>query len=62
MRQMIDLRSEIKSQVGKIPMRVMQGSVQEVVRWKERANEALRLAQNKNTSNYDLQIALDRIK
>jgi hypothetical protein len=59
---MIDLRSEIKSQVGKIPTRVMQGSIQEVVRWKERANEALRLAQNKNTSNYDLQIALDRIK
>ena len=59
---MIDLRNEIKSQVGKIPMRVMQGSVQEVVRWKERANEALRLAHNKNTSNYDLQIALDRIK
>ena len=40
----------------------MQGSVQEVVRWKERANEALRLAQNKSTSNYNLQIALDRIK
>jgi hypothetical protein len=59
---MIDLRDEIKSQVGKIPTRVMQGSVQEVVRWKERANEAMRLAQNKNTSNYDLQIALDRIK
>lgn len=59
---MIDLRDEIKSQVGKIPIRVMQGSIQEVVRWKERANEAMRLAQNKNTSNYDLQIALDRIK
>jgi hypothetical protein len=59
---MIDLRNEIKSQIGKIPTRVMQGSVQEVVRWKERANEAMRLAQNKNTSNYDLQIALDRIK
>jgi hypothetical protein len=58
----VNLREEIKSQVGKIPIRVMQGSVQEVVRWKERANEALRLAQNKNTSNYNLQIALDRIK
>ena len=58
----MNLREEIKSQVGKIPIRVMQGSVQEVVRWKERANEALRLAQNKNTSNYNLQIALDRIK
>jgi hypothetical protein len=62
MREMIDLRNEIKSQLGKIPTKVMQGSVQEVVRWKERANEAMRLAQNKNTSDYDLQIALDRIR
>jgi hypothetical protein len=59
---MMDLREEIKKQVGKIPSRVLQGSVQEVVRWKERANEALRLASNKNTSDYDLQIALDRIR
>jgi hypothetical protein len=61
MRQ-VNLREEIKSQVGKIPTRVMQGSIQEVVRWKERANEALRLANNKNASDYDLQIALDRIR
>ena len=59
---MIDLREQIESQVGKIPNKVMQGSVQDVVRWKDRANDALRLAKNKNTSNYDLQIALDRIR
>jgi hypothetical protein len=58
----MNYREEIKKQIGKIPTRIMQGSVQDVVRWKERANEALRLANNKNTSNYDLQIALDRIK
>jgi hypothetical protein len=58
----VNLREEIKSQVGKVPTRVLQGSIQEVVRWKERANDALRLANNKNTSDYDLQIALDRIK
>ena len=58
----MSLREEIKSQVGKIPSRVLQGSVQEVVRWKERANDALRLAANKNTSDYNLQIALDRIR
>jgi hypothetical protein len=61
MRQ-VNLRETIKSQVGKIPNHVMQGSIQDVVRWKERANDALRLASNKNTSDYDLQIALDRIK
>jgi hypothetical protein len=58
----VNYREKIKKQVGKIPTRVMQGSVQEVVRWKDRANEALRLANNKNTSDYDLQIALDRIR
>jgi len=58
----MNYREMIKTQVGKIPIKVMQGSVQEVVRWKERANEALRLANNKNTSDYELQLALDRIK
>ena len=58
----MNYREMIITQVGKIPTKVMQGSVQEVVRWKERANEALRLANNKNTSDYDLQLALDRIK
>ncbi len=56
------IRDQIKEQSGKIPTKVMQGSIQEVVRWKERVNDALRLASNKNTSDYDLQIALDRIK
>ena len=58
----MNYREEIKKQIGKIPTRIMQGSVQDVVRWKERANEALRLANNKNTSDYELQLALDRIK
>jgi hypothetical protein len=58
----MNFREMIKEQVGKIPSHVMQGSVQDVVRWKERANDALRLANTKNTSDYDLQIALDRIK
>ena len=58
----MNYREEIKKQIGKIPTRIMQGSVQDVVRWKERANDAIRLVNNKNTSNYDLQIALDRIK
>jgi hypothetical protein len=58
----MNYREEIKKQIGKIPTRIMQGSVQDVVRWKERANDAIRLVNNKNTSDYDLQIALDRIK
>ena len=58
----MNYREEIKNQIGKIPTRIMQGSVQDVVRWKERVNDAIRLVNNKNTSDYDLQIALDRIK
>jgi hypothetical protein len=58
----MNYREMIKNQLGKIPSHVLAGSSQDVVRWKERANEALRLANNKNTSDYDLQIALDRIK
>jgi len=58
----MNYREEIKKQIGKIPTRIMQGSVQDVVRWKERVNDAIRLVNNKNTSDYDLQIALDRIK
>ena len=58
----MNYREEIKKQIGKIPTRIMQGSVQNVVRWKERVNDAIRLVNNKNTSDYDLQIALDRIK
>jgi hypothetical protein len=58
----MNLREEIKSQVGKVPSHVLQGSVQQVIRWKERANDALRLANNKNASEYDLQMALNSIK
>ena len=58
----MNYREEIKKQIGKIPTRIMQGSVQDVVRWRERVNDAMRLVNNKNTSDYDLQIALDRIK
>ena len=58
----VNLREEIKSQVGKVPTHVMQGSVQQVIRWRERANEALRLANNKRASDYDLQLALNSIK
>jgi len=58
----MNYREMIKTQVGKVPTHVLQGSIQDVVRWKERANEALRLAKNKNASDYDLQIALDRIR
>jgi hypothetical protein len=58
----MDLREEIKQQIGKIPSSVMTGSVQQVIRWKERANEAMRLVNNKNTSDYELRRALNSIK
>jgi hypothetical protein len=58
----MNYRELIETQVGKVPTHVLQGSVQKVVRWKELANDALRLAKNKNASDYELRIALDRLK
>ena len=58
----MNLREEIKSQVGKVPSHVLSGSVQAVIRWKDRANEAIRLANNKNTSDFELRRALNSLK
>jgi hypothetical protein len=56
------LRKEIKTQSGKVPMQVLQGSVQMVVRWKDRAVQAVRVANNPKSSKRELEIALKDIK
>jgi hypothetical protein len=56
------LREEIKTQSGKVPMQVLQGSVQMVVRWKDRAVQAVRVANNPKSSKRELEIALKDIK
>lgn len=56
------LREEIRAQSGKVPMQVLQGSVQMVVRWKDRAVQAVRVANNPTSSKRELEIALKEIK
>jgi hypothetical protein len=55
------LRQEIKTQSGKVPMAVLQGSVQMVIRWKDRAVHAVRVANNPTSSKRELEIALKEI-
>lgn len=50
----MDYRSEIKKRVGVIPDAVKNGSVQNVIRWKERAVNAIRVANNPKSSEREL--------
>jgi nucleoside diphosphate kinase len=50
----MDYRSEILKQVGVIPDAVQRGSVQNVIRWKERAVNAIRVANNPKASEREL--------
>lgn len=50
----MDYRSEILKRVGVIPDAVKNGSVQNVIRWKERAVNAIRVANNPKSSEREL--------
>jgi hypothetical protein len=53
----MDLREEIRKQAGVIPDAVQRGSVQTTIRWKERAMNALRTANNPKSTERDLKMA-----
>ena len=53
----MDLREEIKKQAGVIPDAVQRGSVQTTIRWKERAMNALRTANNPKATERELKMA-----
>jgi hypothetical protein len=55
------IRETIKKQAGVIPDAVMNGSVQTSIRWKERAMNALRIANNPKSTEHDLKIALSEL-
>jgi len=57
----MDLREQIKKQAGVIPDAVQRGSVQTTIRWKERAMNALRTANNPKASERDLRMALTEL-
>ena len=59
---MNDIRKQIQEQLNKIPDAVQNGSVQQVIRWRERCNEALRVINNSRASQHQLEQALRSLK
>ena len=55
------LRELIKKQAGVIPDAVQRGSVQTSIRWKERAMNALRIANNPKSTDHELKMALSEL-
>jgi hypothetical protein len=58
----MDLREEIKKQVGIIPMSVRNGSVQIAIRFKDAVNDALRVVNNSKAGDRELRQALASLK
>jgi hypothetical protein len=58
----MSLREEIIKQVGIIPMSVRTGSVQMAIRFKECANDALRVVNNPKAGDRELRQALASLK
>jgi len=54
----MDIRQEIRKATGVIPDSVKYGSVQQSIRWKERAMNALRIADNPKSTDHELKMAL----
>jgi hypothetical protein len=59
---MNDIRKQIQEQLNKIPDAVQNGSVQQVIRWRERCNEAQRIMNNSKASQHQLEQALRSLK
>jgi len=57
----MNIREIIKKQVGVIPDAVQRGSVQTSIRWKERAMNALRVANNPKATDHELKLALSEL-
>ena len=58
----MDLRDEIKKQVGIVPISVQSGSVQNAIRWKDKVINAMRIANNPKSTEYELKITLSELK
>jgi hypothetical protein len=57
----MSIREEVKKQAGVIPDAVMRGSVQTSIRWKERAMNALRIANNPKSTEHELKMVLSEL-
>lgn len=58
----MDIREEIRKATGVIPDAVKRGSVQTSIRWKEQAMQSLRVANNPNSGEHELKMALNNLK
>lgn len=56
-----ELREAIRKQVGIVPISVQSGSIQNVIRWKDKAMQALRVANNPKSTEYELKITLSEL-
>lgn len=57
-----ELREAIKKQVGIVPISVQSGSVQNVIRWKDKAVQAMSVANNPKSTEHQLKITLAELK
>jgi hypothetical protein len=57
----VSIREEVKKQAGVIPDAVLRGSVQTSIRWKERAMNALRIANNPKSTEHELKMVLSEL-
>jgi hypothetical protein len=58
----VNYKEEIIKASSRIPDSVTQGSVQQSIRWKEQAMQALRVANNPKASEYELCTAYNSLK
>lgn len=58
----MNYREEIIKATGVIPDAVKRGSVQTTIRWKDQAMQALRVANNPKSGEYELRMAFNNLK
>jgi hypothetical protein len=58
----MDVRKMLQKQIGIIPDGVKNGSVQNVIQWKEKAERAAKLLKNPRASVREMQDALEQLQ
>jgi len=58
----MDIREEIRKQVGIVPVSVQSGSIQNVIRWKDKAVKAISVANNPKSTDHELKMTLSELQ
>ena len=58
----MSIREEIEKATRVIPDSVKRGSVQQCIRWKDSAVQAMRIASNPKSTDYELKSALNTLQ